>query len=51
MISDKLSNKKQIGWRRIKKVRKNKGKTVRTFKVPDLNFEASSYTEIVNWHT
>ena len=49
MINDDASNNRQIGWRRIKKAREqNKRKTVRPFKVSDLNFEASSYIEIIN---
>ena len=50
MINDESSNIRQLGWRRIKKVREqSKGKTIRTFQIPDLNFEAEMYFDIINW--
>ena len=50
MINDESSNIRQLGWRRIKKVREqSKGKTIRTFQIPDLNFEAEVYFDMINW--
>ena len=44
MINDELSDIRQVGCKRIKKAREqSKGKTVRTFQIPDLNFEAEMY--------
>ena len=52
MINDKSSVIRELGWRRIKKARElNKGKTVRMFHVPKLNFEATSYTDLISWQT
>ena len=44
MINNESSNIGQLGWRQIKKAREQfKKKTIRTFRIPDLNFEAEFY--------
>ena len=50
MINDESRNIRQLGWERIKKAREqSKGKTIRTFQIPDLNFEAEMYFDMINW--
>ena len=50
MINDESSNIIQLGWRQIKKARKQfKRKTIRTFQILDLNFEAEMYFDMINW--
>ena len=50
MINDESSDIKQFGWRQIKKAREqSKGKTIRTFQIPDLDFEAVMHFDIINW--
>ena len=49
MINDKSSDIKQLDWRRIKKAREqSKEKTIRTFQIPDLKFEAELYFDMIN---
>lgn len=51
MIVDEREHIRELGYRRILKARKTvpKKKTIRNFVLPTINFEASDYTEIVNW--
>ena len=50
MINDESSNIRQLEWRRIKKAREqSKGKTIRIFQIPDLNFKAEMYFDMINW--
>ena len=50
MINDDSSDIRQLGWRQIKKTREqSKEKTIRTFQIPDLNFEAEMYFDMINW--
>ena len=52
IINDESRINRQIGQRRVKKAREqNKGNTFRSLKVPDHKFEATSYTEMINWQT
>ena len=50
MINDDSSDIRQLGWKRIKKAREqSEGKTIRIFQIPDLNFEAEMYCDMINW--
>ena len=50
MVNDVEGSNRELGWRRIKKARAtDKGKTVRTFRIPKLNFDATSYIDMINW--
>lgn len=50
MINDAEGSTRELGWRRIKKARaEDKGKTVRTFRIPKLNFSATRYIDMINW--
>lgn len=50
MIADNKDETRELGWRRIKKTRqKNKQKSVRCFKVPPINFDATDYTDLIDW--
>jgi hypothetical protein len=50
MIQDDRSQIRELGWRRIKKARAEyRGKTIRDFKIPPLNFESTDYTNLINW--
>ena len=51
-ITDPRKHIRQIGYRRIRKSRSNTlNKTVRKFQVPKLNFDAVSYTDLIDWQT
>ena len=44
LINDESSDIRQLGWRQIKKAREQfKEKTIRTFRIPYLHFEAEFY--------
>ena len=49
MIDDNNGDIRELAWRRIKKTRKNKEKTVRIFQVPPLNFNAKDYIDLIDW--
>lgn len=51
MIVDERQHIRELGYRRVLKARtKNpKGKSVRTFTTPSLNFDATDYTEMIDW--
>jgi len=53
MISDEQSHIRTLGLRRIMKARSMKpsgnGTTIRQFKMPELNFNANDYSEIIDW--
>lgn len=53
MIVDEREHIRELGYRRILKARQTvlKKKTVRNFIPPNLNFQASDYTEIINWNS
>ena len=50
MIADNKDVTRELAWRRIKKTRqKTKQKSVRYFKVPPLYFDATNYTDLIDW--
>ena len=50
MIDDDSSDIRQLGWRQIKKTKEqSKRKTIRTFQISDLNFEAELHFNMINW--
>src|SRR6218665_1415681 len=50
MITDERPVIQELALRRILKARNSKAtRTVRRFKVPQINFKASDYTELINW--
>ena len=50
MINDDDRDIRELAWRRIKIARETeKAKNVRLFKVPQLNFGAKTYVDIINW--
>jgi hypothetical protein len=53
MISDERQHIRELGLRRILKARAETkpGDNVREFKVPALNFNATDYFEVINWHS
>ena len=53
MIVDDREHVRELGYRRILKARQStsKGKTIRNFVPPKINFEATDYTEIIYWNT
>lgn len=53
MITDHRKHIRQLGLRRILKCRVDGFQTsnIRQFKVPELNFEAQDYTELINWQS
>lgn len=53
MIFDKRTHIRELGLRRVLKGRErvSKGKTVRNFVPPKLNFNATEYTELIDWNS
>lgn len=53
MIVDKRDHVRELGLRRIIKARNiaTKIKSIRSFKPPRINFQASEYTEMIDWNT
>lgn len=49
MISDTRPHVRKLGLLRIMKARSTKASNVRQFVVPELNFEASDYIDIIDW--
>ena len=50
MLSDERKFIRQLGYRRILNVlKKDISNSIRTFKVPKLNFEAEQYIDMINW--
>jgi hypothetical protein len=49
MISDERKRVRELGLRRILKARMNKRTSLREFVVPNLNFDASDYFEMIDW--
>ena len=50
VIDDDCSKRRELSWRRIMKARQtDKGKNVRYFKIPPLNFDANNNTELIDW--
>lgn len=52
MISGTNDAYKELAWRRILRSREEKAPTgrIRTFRVPKLNINASSYIDLINWN-
>jgi len=55
MLSDERPHIRELAFRRIMAARKetesNATTTVRRFRVPEMNFEADDYTELVDWQS
>lgn len=51
MVLDERVHVRQLAFRRLLKARKQepKGKSVRTFQPPTINFAASNYIELIDW--
>jgi hypothetical protein len=50
MFGDDREVIRELGYRRIVKARSSKHKTIRQFVIPPLNFEATTYEDIINWN-
>lgn len=53
MIVDEREQFKELGYRRILEAKQSvqKKKAVRNFVRPNVKFQASEYTEIINWNS
>ena len=53
MITDERKQVRELGFRRIMKARQNKQlqKKLRLMQPPNLNFNATDYTELIDWQT
>ena len=50
MINDDSSDIRNLAWRRIKEARDSfKGKSVRSFQIPELDFDAERYIDMISW--
>ena len=50
MINDDSNDIRELAWRRIKKARDSfRGKSVRAFQIPKLDFDAECYTDMISW--
>jgi hypothetical protein len=50
MLQDERNHIRELAWRKIKNARRDyKGKSIRTYIIPDLNFEADEYMSLINW--
>lgn len=49
MIADERQHIRQLGLRRILKARSQVINGVRKFCIPELNFSATDYTDLINW--
>ena len=50
MVCDERPHLRKLAWRRIKKAQKQeKVKTVRRFTIPQLNFDAPCYSQLISW--
>lgn len=51
MSVDERLHVRELAFRRVLKARTqpSKGKTVRTFVIPTINFNAADYTELIDW--
>lgn len=50
MLTDPQQHIRKLAARRILKARRNKSNGLRLFQVPSLNFNASSYTDLIEWN-
>lgn len=53
MVTDERNHIRELGFRRIMKAKQaiSESDSIRIFKLPNLNFEAKDYTEIIKWNT
>jgi hypothetical protein len=49
MISDTRPRVRKLGLRRIMKSREAKSTTIRRFEIPDFNFDAEDYIDLIEW--
>lgn len=49
MLTDPQNHIRELAARRILKARANKQGNIRLFQVPDLNLNATSYVDLINW--
>lgn len=49
MVTDPRVEVRTLGWRRIKKYRARKGKSLREFVIPQINFDANDYVDLIDW--
>ena len=51
LINDDKKDMRKLGWRRILKARQgSKNKNIRVYEIPDINFQAGSYHDMVDWN-
>ena len=50
MITDELKHIRELGLHRILKARSNRVVEIRKFTIPELNFNSSDYTDLIDWH-
>ena len=51
MVMDERQHVRELGLRRVLKARENcKGKTIRDFRVPTLDFNAIDYVDMIQWN-
>ena len=51
MVHDEDNTMKELGWRKTLKSKQNKQIiAVRSFKIPDMNFEAENYHGLIDWN-
>jgi len=49
LLTDDQEPIRQLGLRRLLKARKNVHRGIRVFKIPELNYEATTYIDLINW--
>ena len=49
MITDDRKHIRELGLRRILKARQTRRSAIRDFSIPQLNFEAADYTDLIQW--
>ena len=50
MIHDNNQSTRELGWRKVLKAREfGKNKLIRSFKTPEINFQATCYHQSINW--
>ena len=51
MMTDEMPHVRKLAFKRVLAARSQNSTAVRTFRVPELNFLAESYYEMINWFT
>jgi len=51
MLTDEKEHIRQLGLRRILKCRSSQNEIIREFRIPILNFKASSYLDLIDWQS